>query len=106
MEEEYLSLAEVKGLLEAEKQARPTLAPEQQYALQHAQLFARISPEIAAKIAKELLEIPMMSRANAVKIADLMAVHVDDVRSVLAKERFSLSKEDLDRVVEIVNKNL
>jgi len=106
VEEEYLSLAEVKGLLEAEKQTRTTLAPEQQYALQHAQLFARISPEVAAKIAKELLEIPMMSRANAVKIADLMAVHPDDVRSVLAKERFSLSKEDLDRVVEIVNKNL
>ncbi len=106
MEEEPLSLAEIKVLLEAEKQTRPALTPEQQYALQHAALFARISADAAAKLAKELLEIPMMSRANAVKIADLLAAHPDDVRSVFAKERFSLSKEDADRVVEIVGKYL
>ena len=106
MEEEYLSLAEVKSLLEAEKQARPALSSEQQYALQHAALFARVSPDIAAKISKDLMEVPMMSPGNAVKIADLLAVHPDDVRSVFAKERFSLSKEDLDRVVEIVGKYL
>ena len=106
MEEEYLSLADIKSLLEAEKLSRPALAAEQQYALQHASLFARVSAEVAMKIAKELSEIPMMSRANAVKIADLLASHPDDVRAVLAKERFSLSKEDLDRVVEIVSKYL
>ena len=58
------------------------------------------------KLAKELMEVPLMSRANAVKIADLLAGHPDDVRAVFAKERFSLSKEDVDRVVEIVGKYL
>ena len=106
MEEEPLSLAEIKVLLEAEKAARGVLTPEQQYSLQHAQLFARETPEVARKIATELMEIPMMSRPNAVKIADLLAVHADDVRSVFAKERFTLTKEDLDRVVEIVGKHL
>lgn len=106
VEEQYLSLADIKILLEAEKQARPALTSEQQYALQHAALFARVTPDVAAKLAKELMEVPLMSRANAVKIADILAVHADDVRSVFAKERFSLSKEDLDRVVEIVGKYL
>ena len=106
MEEEALSLAEIKVLLESEKASRGVLTPEQQYSLQHAQLFARGSPEMARKIATELLEVPLMSRPNAVKIADLLAVHPDDVRAVFAKERFTLSKEDLDRVIEIVTKNL
>lgn len=106
MEEAYLSLAEIKVLLEAEKQSRSALTPEQQYALQHAGVFARLDVETAVKLAKELLEVPMMSRANAVKIVDLLAAHADDVRSVFAKERFSLPKEDVDRVVEIVGKYL
>ncbi len=53
---------------------------------------------------KELMEIPMMSPFNAVKIVDLMPTHIDDVRAVFAKERFSLPKEDAEKVLEIVAK--
>jgi DNA-directed RNA polymerase subunit F len=53
---------------------------------------------------KELLEIPMMSPFNAVKIIDLLPSTLDDVRAVFAKERFSLSKEDAEKVLEIVAK--
>jgi len=53
---------------------------------------------------KELMEVPMMSLANAVKIADVLPTHLDDVRAIFAKERFALSKEDAEKVLEIVNK--
>jgi len=53
---------------------------------------------------KELMEVPMMSPFNAVKIADLMPTHMDDVRAIFAKERFALSKEDAEKVLEIVGK--
>lgn len=104
MEEEYVSLAELKVILEKEKAVRGSLSPEQQYALSHASLFARIDPEKVPAMVKELMEIPMMSPFNAVKIVDLMPTHIDDVRAVFAKERFSLPKEDAEKVLEIVAK--
>ena len=104
MEEEYVSLSELKIILEREKTARGDLTPEQQYALSHSAAFARIGPEKVPAMVKELMEVPMMSLANAVKIADVLPTHLDDVRAVFAKERFALSKEDAEKVLEIVNK--
>src|SRR5437667_169023 len=43
-------------------------------------------------------------RFNAMKIVDLLPTHLDDVRAIFAKERFALSKEDADKVLEIVGK--
>ncbi len=104
MEEEYLSLAELKVILEKEKAARGDLTPEQQYALSHASSFGRVTPEKVPAMVKELMEVPMMSLANAVKVADVLPTHLDDVRAIFAKERFALSKEDAEKVLEIVNK--
>lgn len=104
MEEEYVSLSELKVILEKEKGARVDLTPEQQYALSHAAAFARVSSDKVPAMVKELMEVPMMSLANAVKIADVLPTHLDDVRAIFAKERFALSKEDAEKVLEIVNK--
>ncbi|HEX9566408.1 MAG TPA: RNA polymerase Rpb4 family protein [Thermoplasmata archaeon] len=104
MEESYVSLTELKVILEKEKAVRGELNPEQQYSLSHAALFARVPAEKVPAIVKELMEIPLMSPFNAVKIVDLMPTHLDDVRAIFAKERFSLSKEDADKVLEIVGK--
>jgi DNA-directed RNA polymerase subunit F len=104
MEEEYVSLAELKVILDKEKAARGELNPEQQYALSHASTFAKMNPEKVPAMVKELMEIPMMPAANASKIADLLPQTSDDVRAIFAKERFSLSKEDADKVLEIVSK--
>ena len=104
MEEVFVSLAELKVILEKEKAARGELNPEQQYSLSHASLFARVLADKVPPIMKELMEIPMMSPFNAVKIVDLMPTHMDDVRAIFAKERFALSKEDAEKVLEIVGK--
>lgn len=106
MEEQYLSLAEIKVLLEAERVARGELSQEQQHVMGHASTFSRIDAAKVPGLVKELMAIPMMSPANAVKIADLLPTHVDDVRAIFAKERFSLSKEDAEKVLEIVGKFL
>ena len=103
-EEDYVSLAELRIILEREKASRGDLSPEQQYALSHAAAFARIAPEKVPSMVKELIEVPMMSLANAAKIADVLPTHLDDVRAIFAKERFSLSKEDAEKVLEIVTK--
>src|SRR5206468_12033611 len=79
MEESYVSLAELKVILEKEKTARGELNPEQQYSLSHAALFARVPADKVPAIVKELMEIPMMSPFNAMKIVDLLPTHLDDV---------------------------
>ena len=104
VEEQYVSLSELKVLLEKEKAARGELGPEQQYSLSHATLFAHVDPAKVPEFLKELMEIPMMSPFNAVKIIDVLPTNLDDVRSIFAKERFSLSKEDADKVLELVAK--
>jgi len=104
MEEEYVSLAELKVILEKEKASRGELNPEQQYSLSHAIMFAKVDVGKVPAMVKELLEIPLMSQANAIKIVDLLSTAVDDVRAIFAKERFSLSKEDADKALEIVAK--
>src|SRR5207249_3420794 len=87
MEESYVSLAELKVILEKEKTARGELNPEQQYSLSHAALFARVPADKVPAIVKELMEIPMMSPFNAMKIVDLLPTHLDDVRAIFAKAR-------------------
>lgn len=104
MEEEFVTLAEVKVLLDREKEARGQISPEQQYSLSHATSFARLDFAKAQGMMKELMAVPMMSPGNAAKIVDLLPSHLDDVRAIFAKERFSLSKEDAEKVLEIVAK--
>jgi len=106
MDENYLSLGEIKDLLEKEKATRGELAPEQNYALQHATTFTRISTPLAEALVKELMAIPMMTLANAYKIADVLPGTADDVRAIFAKERYTLQKEDMDKVLELVSKRL
>ena len=105
-EEQYLSLAEVKALLEREERDRKDLSVEQRYALMHAQSFSKLAIEQTKALVAELLQVEMMTPGNAFKLADLLPKHPDDVRAVFAKERFSLSKEDVDKVIEIVSKYL
>jgi DNA-directed RNA polymerase subunit F len=105
-QEHYLTLAELKALLEKEERDRKDLSMEQQYSLTHAQTFAKLPVAETAKLVGELLKVEMMTPANAYKLADLLPTHPDDVRAVFAKERFSLSKEDVDLVVQIVSKYL
>lgn len=105
-EEQYLSLAQVKALLEQEERERRDLTQEQRYALTHAQMFAKLGLKEMVELMAQLMQVEMMTPANAYKLADLLPTHPDDVRAVFAKERFSLSKEDVDRVVEIVAKYL
>ena len=101
-EEQYLSLAEIRALLEREERDRGALNMEQKYALSHAQSFAKLPLDQIPKLVHELMAVEMMTLANAYKIADVLPGHPDDVRAVFAKERFSLSKEATDQVVQIV----
>lgn len=50
----------------------------------------------------ELMKLEKMTREIAVKIADVRPITKDELRAIYAKERFTLSEEELDGILEIV----
>ncbi len=101
MDDKLLSLGEVKKLLEKEGKVRE-LSPEQLLALQHAEAFASLGSVKVKKLVKELTKMEHVNEFHAYKIADLLPTHPDDVRAVFAKERFTLGKEELEKVIKVV----
>jgi DNA-directed RNA polymerase subunit F len=104
-DKKMVTLAEVKDIL-TERQTEGELSQEQKLALEHAQKFSRLDSKKAKKLIKELTELGFVSEVNAVKIADLLPSHPDDVRLVFSKERASVEKKDIEKILSIVQKYL
>ncbi|MCE5295618.1 MAG: RNA polymerase Rpb4 family protein [Euryarchaeota archaeon] len=104
-EERYVSLAEVKEMLETES-AKRELTPEQKLSLDHASKFAKIEVKKARKLREELCEIDFIAPAMAAKIVDLMPTHVEDVRILFTKERLVLDKKQIEQILKLVEKYL
>ncbi|UCE35870.1 MAG: RNA polymerase [Thermoplasmata archaeon] len=105
MEEEvrYVSLSEVKNLLEKEQKKRE-LTYEQKLALEHAKHFAQIGVTKTKQMAKELLEIERITEPFAYKIVDILPMHPEEVRAIFAKERFTLEDKEIKKILDIVEK--
>jgi DNA-directed RNA polymerase subunit F len=94
-------LSRVKDLLAAEA-ARRTLPREAALALQHAELFVRLTPEATDKLIAELRTLPFVDAAAAVKVADTLPQFPEEVRLLFSKERVVLDEEQITRLLEIV----
>ncbi|MDO5861525.1 MAG: RNA polymerase Rpb4 family protein [Thermoplasmata archaeon] len=107
MEQRYVSVAEVKDLLEAESEARgyEFMLASQKAALDHAQKTCSISKEQADAIMEAANALDFVTENVAVKIADLLPEYPEDVRAIFAKERVTLEKEQIEAVLEIVRNN-
>jgi DNA-directed RNA polymerase subunit F len=101
METDPVTVAEVKTMLDDASESYD-LTYEQNLALDHATKFSKIEAESANKLVEELQEI--VKKTQATKIADMMPVDMADMRLLFAKERGSHKKEELEQVLEIVNK--
>ena len=101
-----VSLAEVKAMLEKSQGEREDLTYEQKIALEHAKRFARVEPKVARAISDEVrTALPDLEEKYAVRIADLLPQHPDDVRAILQKSRHELSDADIEGVIGIVDKH-
>ncbi len=101
-----VGLAEVKEMLTEAQESRPELTYEQKIALEHARRFARLDMATAHALVADLTAaFPDMDEKFAVRIADLLPQHVDDVQSILQKARLDLSDEDLEKVLDIIDKH-
>ena len=108
MSEQYVTLAEVRELLEAEAEIRgyDNLLQSQKAALDHAQTVCSISLEQANAIMDEVKTIDIVSDSVALKIADLLPRYPEDVRAIFSKERVTLEPQQIQQIIDIVEKHL
>lgn len=108
MSEQYVTLAQVRELLEAEAEIRgyDNLLQSQKAALDHAQTVCSISLEQANAIIDEVKQIDIVSDAVALKIADLLPRYPEDVRAIFSKERVTLEPQQIQQIIDIVEKHL
>jgi len=108
MKEKRLRLvttAEVKDILTQEMTEREEPTNEQKYAKEHADRFGRIKGKESMKLVDELMEnVPRVKEHLAYKHADLLPEHPDDVKAIFSRERFSLSEEEIKKILDIVKK--
>jgi DNA-directed RNA polymerase subunit F len=105
LQEDLLTLAEVKELLDQIRLKRADeeeLGYELRRAIRHADLFARGTAEESQAMVAELMKLEKMNKQIAVKIADVRPASKDELRAIYAKERFTLSEEELNSILEIV----
>ena len=98
-----VTLAEVKSILTAISKEREELLYEQKIALEHAQKFVKLSVKKTEELIKELEKLDFISEGQAYKIADLLPITDDDIRTIFAKERTSLTESNIKKILEIVN---
>ena len=109
IDEEYLTVSEVKEILEAvetdraddeEREMRYELAR----AIEHVNRFAVLAPEESLELVEELQDHDKVDEKTAYKITDLLPESRDEMRAVFAQERYSLSTDEIDELLNTVAK--
>jgi len=109
VEEEYLTTAEAKELLSDLEQERALdedreMRYELARAIEHVNRFATLDPEESRELVEELLDLDKVDEPTAYKIADLLPKDRDELRAVYAQERYTLSGDELDDILNVVAK--
>jgi DNA-directed RNA polymerase subunit F len=103
---DIMTVPEVKHLLDKERKDRGELSYEQKLAFEHADAFTRLTVTKARKLYKELQKIERVSPAHAAKIVELAPAHPDEVEVVFAKDRFTMEKGDIEKILALVKESL
>ncbi|WP_049980859.1 RNA polymerase Rpb4 family protein [Halolamina rubra] len=107
LDEEYLTAAEVKEELQDVEEQRAAeddreLRYELARAIEHVNRFALLDAEESRELVERLKELDKVDNPTAHKIADLLPRDRDELRTVYAQERYSLSGEELDAILDVV----
>lgn len=109
IDEEYVTIAETKELLASVEEDRAADEErEMQYelarAIEHVNRFATMPAEDARELVAELQDLEKVTEPTAYKITDLLPEDRDELRAIYAQERYSLSGDELDEILDIVAK--
>ncbi len=113
LHESVLTLAEAKEILNAlktsgegakkkEGEEEKEIRYERRKASEHTTKFAKGGAKESRALIKKLLKLPKMKEGIAVRIADFMPKSPNEVRAIYAKERFTLTEADIEKILDCV----
>jgi len=104
--EELLTLGEVHDLLEEVKSERAAETKELGYelrkAISHAGTFYKLDSNKSRELVNELIKLEKMKPEIAIRIADILPLTNDEVRTIYAKERYTLNENELKQILYLV----
>jgi DNA-directed RNA polymerase subunit F len=105
--EEKVTLPQVREVLLGVEAQRLAAEKEMSYefrrSIEHANQVAKTSPEKSVALVEQLQKLEKMKPEIAFRIANIMPKTRDELRAIYAKERFTLTTEELDSILEIVS---
>lgn len=103
--ENEVTNADVKEVLEGIEKKKE-LKYEQKNVLSMLRKLAKSTPENIRKLAEELKGMDRLREKQIVAIADFLPEDKDDLRVVLHKEYAAFTPEEIDKILDIVRKNI
>ena len=104
--EEKVTLPEMRSVLLRVESERLAAEKEMSYefrrSIEHANQLAKTDPEKSRDLVTELNKMEKMKPEIAYRIANIMPKTRDEVRAIFAKERYTLSPEEIDSIIEKV----
>jgi DNA-directed RNA polymerase subunit F len=104
--EEKVTLPELRSVLSGVEAERIAAEKEMSYefrrSIEHANQLAKTTPEKSKGLVAELVRMEKMKPEIAYRIANIMPKTRDEVRAIFAKERFTLTPEEIDKIIETV----
>lgn len=105
-DEEMMTIAEAKEILVEIRETRAEQGIELGYelkrAINHAEHSSKTDGASSRKLVEELLTLEKMKPEIAFRLADIMPTSFDEIRSIYAKERFTLSEAELIQILDTV----
>ena len=104
--EEKITLQELREELLKVEAVRLEAGNEMSYELrrsiEHANHLSKTSAESSRELVEKLLEFEKMKPEIAFRIVGVMPRSRDELRAIYAKERFNLTGEELDEILDLV----
>ncbi len=107
LDEEYLTTSEAKELL-SDLEAERALDEDREMryelarAIEHVNRFAVLDAEESRELVEDLRELEKVDEPTAYKIADVLPKDRDELRAIFAQERYTLSGDELDDILNVV----
>ncbi|MCW3129415.1 RNA polymerase Rpb4 family protein [Methanophagales archaeon] len=113
--EQVLTLAEAKEILKALRKSgqekgeeegteEEEMRYERRKASEHTAKFAKLGAKESRALINELLALEKMKEEIGVRIADLMPKSKSEVRAIYAKERYTLTEANIEKILDCVAK--
>ena len=104
--EEKVTLPEMRSVLLRVESERLAAEKEMSYefrrSIEHANQLAKTDPEKSRDLVTGLTKMEKMKPEIAYRIANIMPKTRDEVRAIFAKERYTLTPEEIDSIIELV----